>query len=69
MFWHKLDYTGNTSEKTHGSGDSPSEPDGCMRNLAKEYENEEDKEFKKDTSEINNTNESKLVKVKYKKLS
>ena len=35
-----------------------------MRNLAKERENEEDEEFKYDTPEINDTNESKISKVK-----
>ena len=37
-----------------------------MRNLAKEHENEEDEEFKEDTSEINDTNKSKLIKDKTK---
>ena len=35
-----------------------------MQNLPKEHENQEDKEFKEDTSEINDTNESKLSKYK-----
>ena len=35
-----------------------------MRNLAKEHENEEDEEIKEDTSEINDTNESKISKSK-----
>ena len=35
-----------------------------MRNLAKEHENEEDEEFKEDTSEINDTNEPKTSKSK-----
>ena len=35
-----------------------------MRNLAKEHENEEDEEFKEDTSRINDNNESKLSKDK-----
>ena len=35
-----------------------------MRNLAKEHENEEDEEFKEDTSEINDTNESNIIKLK-----
>ena len=37
-----------------------------MRNLAREHENEENEEFKDDTSEINDTNESKLSKDKTK---
>ena len=41
-FWHKVDYEGDANEKTHGYDDSPSETDGCVRNLAKEDENEED---------------------------
>ena len=64
MFWDKLDYKGNTNEKTRGSDDSPSETGGCVRNLAKEHEYEEDEEFKEDNSEINDTNESKLSKDK-----
>ena len=43
LFRNKVDYRGDTNEKTHGSDDSPSENDGCVRNLAKEHENEEDK--------------------------
>ena len=39
-FWHKVDHKGDTNEKTHGSDDSPSETDGCVRNLVKEHENE-----------------------------
>ena len=38
-----------------------------MRNLTKEHENEEDEEFKEDTSEINDTNKSKTSKDKTKK--
>ena len=64
MFQHKVDYKGDTNEKNHNSDDSPSETDGCVRNLAKEHENEEDNELKEDTSEINDTNESKISKVK-----
>ena len=37
-----------------------------MRNLEKEHENEDDEEFKEDTYEINDTNESKLSKDKTK---
>ena len=38
LFWHTVDYKGNTNEKTHGSEDLPSETDGCVRNLTKEHE-------------------------------
>ena len=51
-----------TNEKTHGSDDSPSETDGCVRNLSKEHENEEDEEFKEDNFEINDTNEPRISK-------
>ena len=37
-----------------------------MKTLAKEHENEEDGEFKEDTSEINDTKKSKLSKDKNK---
>ena len=64
MFWHKVDYKGDTNEKTYGSDDLPHETDSCVRNLAKEHGNEEDEEFREDTSEINDTNESKISKGK-----
>ena len=35
-FLHKVDYEGDNYEKTHGYEDSPSEYDGCVRNLAKD---------------------------------
>ena len=41
-FWHKVEYRGDNNEKTSGSDDSPSETDGCVRNLAKLHENEKD---------------------------
>ena len=34
-FWHKIDYKGDTNEKTHGSEDSPSETDYCVINMEK----------------------------------
>ena len=34
-FWHNVDYEGDTNEKTHGYDYSPSETEGCVRNLAK----------------------------------
>ena len=39
LFWHKVDYRGDTNEKTHGYDDSSSKTDGCVRNLAKEHKN------------------------------
>ena len=39
-FWHKVDYEGDTNNKTRGSYNSPSENYGCVRNLDKENENE-----------------------------
>ena len=54
---------GDTNEKTHGSDDYPSETDGCAINLAEEYENEEDVEFSENTSEINDSNKSKISEV------
>ena len=42
MFCNKVDYKGDTNEKTQGSQDSPNEIGGCVRNLAKEHGNEED---------------------------
>ena len=32
VFWHKVDYKGDTNEKTNGSENSPSDTDGCVRN-------------------------------------
>ena len=64
MFWHKVDYEGDTNEKTSGYGDSPSEIYNCVRNLYKECENEEDEEFKENTSVMNDMNEYKISKDK-----
>ena len=36
---NKEDYIGDTNNKTRGSDDSPSETDGCVRNLGKENKN------------------------------
>ena len=36
---------------------------GCVINLAKEHENEEDEEFKEDTFEINDTKNQNLVNI------
>ena len=43
LLWHKVEYKGDTNEKTRGSNNLPSETDGCVINLYKEHENEEDK--------------------------
>ena len=40
-FKNKEDYIVDTNEKTRDSNGSPSETDGCVRNLGKEHENEE----------------------------
>ena len=64
MFQNKVDYKSDTNYNTYGSHDSTSETNCCVINLAKEYENEEDEEFKKYASEINDTNESKISKGK-----
>ena len=40
-FKNKEYYIGDTNKKTCGYDDSPSETDGCVRNLGKENENEE----------------------------
>ena len=41
----KEDYIGDTNENMRGYDASPSETDGCVRNLVKEHENEEDEEY------------------------
>ena len=61
-FWHKIDYKYDNNEKIHGSDDSASETGCCVRNLAKLHENKDNEEFREDTSEIYDTNESKLSK-------
>ena len=42
MFKHKVDYKYDINDNTHGSDDSPSENDCCVRNLSGKHENEED---------------------------
>ena len=69
MFWNKIDYKGDTNEKTHDYEDSPSETDDFVRNLDKEHENEEYEESKEDTSKMYDTNESKISKGKTENLS
>ena len=63
-FRNKVDYKGDTNEKTHGYKDSTGETDDCVRNLEKEHENEEDEESKEVTPMIYDTNESKINKYK-----
>ena len=36
-FLNKVDYKGDTNEKTHGYDDSPSETDGCVRRIQIRY--------------------------------
>ena len=66
---NKLYDKGDTNKKTHCSDDFTSVLDDHVRNLAEEHENEEDKEFKEENSEMNNTNESKIGRLKQKKIS
>ena len=61
-FKNKEDYIDDTNEKTRGPNDSPSETDGCARNLGEEYENEEDEEHSENTPEINDSIKSKISK-------
>ena len=47
---NKQDYSGGTNGETrdymtHKTGDSPSDTDGCARNLDKEHKNEEDDNY------------------------
>ena len=52
-FKNEEDYIGDTNEKTYGSNISPSETDGCARNMSEEHKNEDDEKFSENTSEIN----------------
>ena len=56
-FWHKVYCEGNTNENNCCYDDSRNETYDCVRNIDKEHENEDDEEFKEDTSVINITNE------------
>ena len=38
-------YGGGVTDKTRESGDSPSDTDGCSRNIDDEYKNEEDEYY------------------------
>ena len=59
-----VDYEGDTDKNSRCSDDSPTETDDCLRNLYKVHENEDDEEFKEDTSVINTPNESQIIKEK-----
>ena len=42
---NKQDYVGGTTDKTHESDDSPSDTDGCARNIDDEHKNEEEEDY------------------------
>ena len=48
---NKQDYVGGTNDKTRESDDSPSDTDGCARNLDDEHKNEEDEYYIEPPSE------------------
>ena len=64
MCQNQVEYKSNNNEEHHGFKYFPIKTDGCVWNLDEEHENEEDKEFWEDTSENNDTNESKNGKGK-----
>ena len=66
-FRHKVDYEVDTNENNRGSDDSPSETYYCVRELDKEYENEDDDEFKERLLWWVILMNQKLVKIKKKK--
>ena len=45
-FRHKVDYEGDTNEKTLGYDDLQTGTDDCVRNLEKKHENQDDEELK-----------------------
>ena len=57
---NKQDYDGGTNYKTRKSDDSPSDTDGCARNIDDEQKNEEDDEYIDPPSEKNDIIKSKL---------
>ena len=59
-FKNKQDYIGGNNEKTRESNDSPSDNDGCTRNLGNEHKNEGDEEYIETPPEENNRNKSKI---------
>ena len=54
-FKNKEEYINITTKKKLASGNVSSETDGCVRNLRKEHENDEDKECIETTPEINDS--------------
>ena len=48
---NKQDYVGGNNDKTSETDDSPSDTDGCARNLYDEHKNEEDDEYIEPPSE------------------
>ena len=44
-YTNKQDYVGGNNDKTHESGDSPCDTDGCARNIYYEHKNEEDEDY------------------------
>ena len=59
-FKNKVDYRGDTNENTCESGDSPSDIDGCARNLVDEHKNEGDGEYIETPPEWNYSIKSKI---------
>ena len=50
---NKQDYVGGTNDKTRESDDSPSDTDGCARNLYDEHKNEENEDYIDPPTETN----------------
>ena len=59
-FKKKEYYIGSTNEKTRNSDDSPSENNGCARNLGEEHENEEGEKYSETAPEENDSIKSKI---------
>ena len=64
-YTNKYEYVGGTNEKTRDSqtreyDDSPSDTDGCARNLDDEHKNEEDDDYIDPSSFLNDIIEYKL---------
>ena len=59
-FKNNQDYRGDNNEKTREYDDSPSDTDGCARNLGDEYKNEEDEEKIETPPEENESIKSKI---------
>ena len=54
-FKNKVDYRGDTNDKTRESDDSRSDTDVCARNLGDEHKNEEDEEYIENPPEENDS--------------